>query len=102
MITKKYFDVALEKVKPSLTDEILMDSVNRASVLLYSENERRIIQEAFAVVKHAKIRDEDYSQLRKATLYSSKMDFIAIKKLTDQLKKKLDKKGPRQKETEEK
>ena len=101
MITKNYFDTALEAVKPSLTDEILIESVNRASILLYSQNERGIIQAAFALMKQAKMRKEDYSQLRKATLYSSKLDFKGIQKLTDQLKKKLEMRELRQKDDDE-
>jgi transitional endoplasmic reticulum ATPase len=95
MITRKHFETAMEKVKASLSDEVLIASVNRASTLLYNENEKEILQSAITQMKTAKKSKEDYSQLRKVMLYSSKLDFKEIQKLTQQLKKKMEKNDAR-------
>jgi transitional endoplasmic reticulum ATPase len=94
MLTKAHFEAALAKIKGSLDQGALEASERQAWEMLYSQDQRTILEKALKTVQQASMMEKegkDAESLRKA-VYLRKKDFAGISKLTEALEKKLAKK----------
>jgi len=96
MITKAHFAEAMGKVRASLDDDAIERSERQAWEMLYNQEQRNILDNAAAAVKHAgisvkKVELQKIDELRRMT-FAHKKDFTAIKKKTEELETLLAKK----------
>ncbi|MDD1701795.1 MAG: CDC48 family AAA ATPase [Methanoregula sp.] len=92
IITKAHFDEALTRVKGSLDDEAIEKSERQAWGMLYTPDQREILDHALNAVRLANMKGTDadttaIEKIKKA-VYATKKDFDAIKKVTEKLEKK--------------
>ena len=95
MITKAHFTDAMGKVRASLDDDAIEKSERQAWGMLYNQEQRTVLDNAAAAVKHAglgkKADPQAVDELRRMT-FAHRKDFAAIQKKTEELEKKLNKK----------
>jgi len=95
MITKAHFTEAMGKVRASLDDDAIEKSERQAWEMLYNQEQRTILDNAAAAVRHAglgkKADPQAIDELRRMT-FAHRKDFSAIKEKTEELEKKLNKK----------
>jgi transitional endoplasmic reticulum ATPase len=94
MLTKAHFEASLAKIKGSLDRDALEASERQAWEMLYSQDQRTILEKALKTIQQATMMEKEEKaaeDLRKA-VYLRKKDFAGITKLTDALEKKLAKK----------
>jgi len=95
MITKAHFTEAMGKVRASLDDDAIEKSERQAWEMLYNQEQRTILDNAAAAVRHAglakKADPQAIDELRRMT-FAHRKDFAAIKEKTEELEKKLNKK----------
>jgi transitional endoplasmic reticulum ATPase len=91
IITKAHYDEALTKVKGSLDDEAMEASERQAWGMLYSSDEKEILERGAAAVRRAAVSGsagkEEAKDLKEA-VYAPKKDFAKVKKLTEALETK--------------
>jgi transitional endoplasmic reticulum ATPase len=97
-ITKKHFEEALGRVKGTLDLERLEDYERQAWKFLYNQEQRSLLEEASSMIKRARLQETDKTEQKvkdltsalKNAVYARKKDFGEIKRLTEDLKKKLE------------
>ncbi|HNX18469.1 MAG TPA: CDC48 family AAA ATPase [Methanoregula sp.] len=91
IITKAHFDSALTKVKGSLDDEAIEKSERQAWGMLYSSDQKEILERGATAVRHASTTgastDKKAVEALKTAVYATTKDFDEIKKLTEALEK---------------
>ncbi|MDD1683605.1 MAG: CDC48 family AAA ATPase [Methanoregula sp.] len=96
MLTKAHFDAALLRVKGSLDEAAIEKSERQAWEMLYNLEQREILHKAAVLVRGAGLglRGSDVKSLQKLRhlTFARKKDFAAIRKITDALEKKMEKK----------
>ena len=95
MITRAHFDAALAKVRGSLDRDAMEKSETQAWRMLYNQDQRTILEKALDVSSRAaampkKIDESLVADLRKA-VFRRKKDFAELKKLTEVLERKMEK-----------
>jgi transitional endoplasmic reticulum ATPase len=96
MLTKAHFDAALTRVRGSLDEDALGKSERQAWEMLYSQEQREILNKATVLLTSAgtgrkKADEKSVQELRRLT-FARKKDFPAISKMAETLEKKLEKK----------
>jgi len=97
-ITKKHFEEALGRVKGTLDLERLEEYERQAWKFLYNQEQRSLLEEASSMIKRARLQETDKTEQKvkdltsalKNAVYARKKDFGEIKRLTEDLKKKLE------------
>ena len=95
MLTKAHFDAAILKVKGSLDRDAIEQSERQSWQMLYNTEQREILEKATAAIRRAGMMPDTANEtkvkdLRTAT-YQRKKEFAQIKKLTEDLEKKMKK-----------
>ncbi|MDD4128074.1 MAG: AAA family ATPase, partial [Methanomicrobium sp.] len=91
-VTKKHFNAAMKKIKSSLDKSAIEEYERKAWPVIYSTEERQILEKAATAIKRSEFGDETENkkilrdELEKAT-YSRRKDFDLIVKLTEDLEK---------------
>jgi len=93
MLTPVHFDAAILKVKGSLDRDALEKSERQSWEMLYSQDQRNILEKALSFINRADLTQKEQnepllSDLRTAT-YQRIKNFAEITKLTDSLEKKI-------------
>jgi transitional endoplasmic reticulum ATPase len=95
MLTKAHFDAAILKVKGSLDREAIEQSERQAWQMLYNTEQREILEKASAAIHRSGMvpdtPDEAHTGKLRTALYQRKKEFAKIKKLTEELEKKMKK-----------
>ncbi|MBP7299537.1 MAG: AAA family ATPase, partial [Methanoculleus sp.] len=97
-ITKKHFEEALGRVKGTLDLERLEDYERQAWKFLYNQEQRSLLEEASSLIKRARLQEtgkteqevKDLTSALKNAVYARKKDFGEIKRLTEDLKSRLE------------
>ncbi|QSZ66090.1 AAA family ATPase [Methanofollis aquaemaris] len=97
-VTKRHFDAAFERVKPSLPRERLEEFERLSWEILYSGEQRAALEKASSLVKRAGLvkeagKDEKIKDLvgaLEAATFARKKDFAGIRQLTEDLETKLE------------
>ncbi len=94
MLTKAHFEASLAKIKGSLDRDALEKSERQAWEMLFSQDQRSILEKALETVQKASMmsKDEKASEELRKAVYLRKKDFAGIAKMTEALEKKLAKK----------
>lgn len=94
MLTKAHFEASLAKIKGSLDRDALEKSERQAWEMLFSQDQRSILEKALKTVQKASMmsKDEKASEELRKAVYLRKKDFAGIAKMTEALEKKLAKK----------
>jgi transitional endoplasmic reticulum ATPase len=90
-ITRTHFDTAAGKVKASMDQEALETAERQAWELLFSQEQRTVLENAVAALKQAELRRGkvfDTADLRSA-VYRRQKDWNEIKQLTARLEEDL-------------
>jgi transitional endoplasmic reticulum ATPase len=96
MITKKHFEAAMGKIKGSLDRDAIEKSERQAWEMLYNQEQRTMLEHAASTLKRAglmagKVDSAAIDELHRQTFLRRK-DFAAIKKQTESLEKRMEKK----------
>ena len=96
MLTKAHFDASLLRVRGSLDEGAIERSERQAWEMLYSKEQREILNKAALLLTsagmgHKKADEKAVLELRRLT-FARKKDFAAISKMAETLEKKLEKK----------
>jgi transitional endoplasmic reticulum ATPase len=94
MLTKAHFEASIAKIKGSLDQGALEASERQAWEMLYSQDQRAILEKALRTIQQASAMNKDEKDadgLQKA-VFLRKKDFAGITKLTEALERKLAKK----------
>ncbi len=97
-ITKKHFEEALGRVRGTLDLEHLEDYERQAWKFLYNQEQRSLLEEASSMIKRARLQETDKTEQEvkdltsalKNAVYARRKDFGEIKRLTEDLKKNLE------------
>jgi transitional endoplasmic reticulum ATPase len=101
-ITKKHFEDALSRVKGTLDTDRLEENERHSWQIMYNQEQRSTLENAISVINRAKMREtgkeepEVDSLLKALTdeVYRRKKDFSEIKRLTKDLKTKIERPLP--------
>jgi transitional endoplasmic reticulum ATPase len=101
-ITKKHFEDALTRVRGTLDLDRLEESERHSWQVLYNQEQRSALEEAVSTINRARMREtgkveqevNDLVQALKDAVYARKKDFGEIKRLTKELKAKLERPLP--------
>jgi transitional endoplasmic reticulum ATPase len=100
-LTRSHFDEARKKVKGSLDREALEAAERQAWEMLYSSDQREVLENALGAVKRAGLRKEkgDAAKTLEDLVFQRNKDWTEIKKQTDRLEEDLRKAGTRTTDT---
>ena len=89
IITKAHFDEALTKVSGSLDETAIEESERQSWGMLYTADQKEILQTGAAAVRQASMKgaDKEAAGKLKGAVYARKKDFGKIKELTEALAK---------------
>jgi len=92
MITAKHFDDATNRVKGSIDRDALEASERQAWQMIFSQDQREVLEHAAGVIKRAELRMKDAKEIGdlRTALFRRAKDFGEIKKLTENLEKVLE------------
>jgi transitional endoplasmic reticulum ATPase len=90
-LTRKHFDEAKKKVKASLDRDALETAERQAWEMLYTQDQREILENALGAVKRASLRREEKPDTTalETLVFSRAKDWNEIKRLTHQLEEEL-------------
>jgi transitional endoplasmic reticulum ATPase len=90
-LTRKHFDEAKMKVKASLDRDALETAERQAWEMLYTQDQREILEEALGAVKRVSLRREEKpdTMALETLVFSRAKDWNEIKRLTHQLEEEL-------------
>jgi transitional endoplasmic reticulum ATPase len=99
-ITRKHFEEAFHKVKPSLDRESLEEAERKAWEMIYGSEEQKVLEEALSVVKRAEIAlaGKEERNLKKGSeelrtmIFRRPKDFREIEKMKKKVEEFLEKK----------
>jgi transitional endoplasmic reticulum ATPase len=99
-ITKKHFEEAFRKVKPSLDQDSLEEAEQKAWAMIYGTEQQKILERALSAVKRAEIalagKEEKNLKTQsvdlRARVFGHQKDFREIEKLTKKVEELLEKK----------
>jgi transitional endoplasmic reticulum ATPase len=99
-ITRKHFEDAFQKVKPSLDRNSLEDAERKAWTMIYGTEQQVLLERAFSTVKRAEIAlaGKEEKNLKKQTedlrkqIFGRAKDFKEIEKMTRKIEELLEKK----------
>ncbi|MBP2132303.1 transitional endoplasmic reticulum ATPase [Methanomicrobium sp. W14] len=91
-VTKKHFDAAMKKIKSSLDKTAIEEYERKAWPIIYSGDERQILEKAVSVIKRSEFGDETNTKKEKReelekAVYGRSKDFEKISGLTESLEK---------------
>jgi len=97
-ITKKHFEDALSRVKGTLDLDRLEEYERHSWQILYNQEQRSALEEAVSMVNRARLQEtektgqevRDLTKALKDAVYARKKDFAEIRRLTEDLKKRLE------------
>lgn len=94
MITAKHFEEATSRVKGSLDRDALEASERQAWQMIFSQDQRQVLENATGIIKRAELRAKDAKEIQelRTAIYKRSKDFPEIKKLTEKLEKLLEQK----------
>jgi transitional endoplasmic reticulum ATPase len=94
-LTREHFDEARKKVKGSLDREALEAAERQAWEMLYTSEQREILENALGAVKRAGLRKEKSTEAKalEGLVFQRTKDWSDIKKQTDRLEAELRKAG---------
>ncbi|ABN57490.1 MULTISPECIES: CDC48 family AAA ATPase [Methanoculleus] len=101
-ITKNHFDDALSRVRGTLDIDRLEENERHSWQILYNQEQRSALEDAVSTINRAGMREtgkieqevKDLTQALKDAVYQRKKDFGEIKRLTKELKAKLERPLP--------
>ena len=101
-ITKKHFEDALTRVRGTLDIDRLEESERHSWQILYNQEQRSALEDAISTVNRARMREtdkieqevRDLTQALKDAVYARKKDFGEIKRLTGELKTRIERPLP--------
>ena len=101
-VTKKHFEDALTRVRGTLDLDRLEENERHSWQILYNQEQRSALEDAVSTINRARMREtgkieqevKDLTQALKAAVYQRKKDFGEIKRLTKELKAKLERPLP--------
>ena len=102
MVTKKHFEDALSRVRGSLDIDRLEEAERHSWQILYNQEQRSALEDAISVVNRARMREtgkteqevKDLMQALKDAVYQRKKDFGEIRRLTKELKTRIERPLP--------
>jgi transitional endoplasmic reticulum ATPase len=102
MVTKKHFEDALSRVRGSLDIDRLEEAERHSWQILYNQEQRSALEDAISVVNRARMREtgkteqevKDLMQALKDAVYQRKKDFGEIRRLTKELKTRMERPLP--------
>ncbi len=102
MVTRKHFEDALSRVRGSLDLDRLEEAERHSWQILYNQEQRSALEDAISVVNRARMRetgkieqeDRDLIQALKDAVYQRKKDFGEIRRLTKELKTRMERPLP--------
>ena len=97
-ITKKHFEDALSRVKGTLDLDRLEEYERQSWQILYNQEQRSALEEAVSMINRARLQEtekteqevRDLTKALKDAVYARKKDFAEIRRLTEDLKKRLE------------
>ncbi|MDR9815550.1 MAG: CDC48 family AAA ATPase [Candidatus Methanoculleus thermohydrogenotrophicum] len=99
MITMKHFDDAFTRVKGTLDIDRLEETERYSWQMLYNQEQRSTLEDAVSTINRARMQEKageveqevkDLAQALRDAVYQRKKDFDEIKRLTKELKSKLE------------
>ncbi len=101
-ITKKHFEDALTRVRGTLDIDRLEENERHSWQILYNQEQRSALEDAISTVNRARMRETDkiegearvLTQALKDAVYARKKDFGEIKRLTKELKTRIERPLP--------
>ncbi|MEN6610949.1 MAG: CDC48 family AAA ATPase [Methanoregulaceae archaeon] len=92
MITGQHIGEALSRVRGSLDRDALEAAERQAWQMIFSQEQRQVLEHATGVIKRAELRTKNPGEVRdlRTALYKRTKDFAEIKKLTENLENLLD------------
>ncbi|NLZ30723.1 MAG: AAA family ATPase, partial [Methanomicrobiales archaeon] len=102
MVTRKHFEDALSRVRGSLDLDRLEEAERHSWQILYNQEQRSALEDAISVVNRARMREtgkieqevKDLIQALKDAVYQRKKDFGEIRRLTKELKTRMERPLP--------
>ena len=101
-ITKKHFEDALTRVRGTLDIDRLEENERHSWQILYNQEQRSALEDAVSTINRAGMREtgktepevKDLMQALKDAVYQRKKDFGEIKRLTKELKTRIERPLP--------
>ena len=101
-VTKKHFEDALTRVRGTLDLDRMEENERHSWQILYNQEQRSALEDAISTINRARMREtgkieqevKDLTQTLKDAVYQRKKDFGEIKRLTKELKTKLERPLP--------
>ncbi|SAI88445.1 ATPase AAA [Methanoculleus bourgensis] len=102
MITKKHFEDALSRVRGTLDLDRLEEAERHSWQVLYNQEQRSTLEDAVSTINRARMREtgkieqevKDLIQTLKDAVYQRKKDFGEIRRLTKELKTRIERPLP--------
>ena len=102
MITKKHFEDALSRVRGTLDIDRLEEAERHSWQILYNQEQRSTLEDAVSTINRARMREtgkieqevKDLIQTLKDAVYQRKKDFGEIRRLTKELKTRIERPLP--------
>ena len=102
MITKKHFEDALSRVRGTLDLDRLEEAERHSWQILYNQEQRSTLEDAVSTINRARMREtgkieqevKDLIQTLKDAVYQRKKDFGEIRRLTKELKTRIERPLP--------
>ena len=101
-ITKRHFEEALTRVRGTLDIDRLEENERQSWQILYNQEQRSALEDAISTINRARMREtgkseqevRDLTQTLKDEVYRRKKDFGEIKRLTKELKTRIERPLP--------
>jgi len=101
-ITKRHFEEALSRVRGTLDIDRLEENERQSWQILYNQEQRSALEDAISTINRARMREtgkseqevRDLTQTLKDEVYRRKKDFGEIKRLTKELKTRIERPLP--------
>ncbi|HOS67788.1 MAG TPA: AAA family ATPase, partial [Methanoculleus sp.] len=101
-ITKRHFEEALSRVRGTLDIDRLEENERQSWQILYNQEQRSALEDAISTINRARMREtgkseqetRDLTQTLKDEVYRRKKDFGEIKRLTRELKTRIERPLP--------